>query len=68
MTDAWQSHLAEGVRALAQSGEIAPDTDPEQAAISVLTAVTGGAAMLQATDSMRYLEVSLDQALNALRH
>ncbi|MFF3054921.1 hypothetical protein [Streptomyces sp. NPDC057909] len=36
-------------------------------ATAIRTAVTGGATLLQATDSLTYLETSLDQALNALR-
>ncbi|MEV0040403.1 TetR/AcrR family transcriptional regulator [Streptomyces sp. NPDC050804] len=63
----WQGHIAAGVRALRDSGETAADIDVDNAAIEILTAITGGAAMLQATGRMSYLEVSLRESVNALR-
>ncbi|WP_405983339.1 TetR/AcrR family transcriptional regulator [Streptomyces sp. NBC_00872] len=63
----WQGHIAAGVRALKESGETAADIDVDNAAIEILTAITGGAAMLQATGRMSYLEVSLRESVNALR-
>ncbi|MFE4830809.1 TetR/AcrR family transcriptional regulator [Streptomyces sp. NPDC056672] len=63
----WQGHIAAGVRALKDSGETAADIDVDNAAIEILTAITGGAAMLQATGRMSYLEVSLRESVNALR-
>jgi AcrR family transcriptional regulator len=63
MYDRWHGHLAVGVRALKDSGEI----DAGQAATAILTAVTGGATMLQATDRISYLEVALAEALDGLR-
>ncbi|MFE4175721.1 TetR/AcrR family transcriptional regulator [Streptomyces sp. NPDC056909] len=63
----WQGYIAAGVRALKDSGETAADIDVDNAAIEILTAITGGAAMLQATGRMSYLEVSLRESVNALR-
>lgn len=65
--DRWHAHLSEGVKALKDSGEAEADLDADAAATAILTAVTGGATLLQATDSLTYLETSLDQALSALR-
>ncbi|RAY15628.1 TetR/AcrR family transcriptional regulator [Actinomadura craniellae] len=67
MNERWQAHLATGVRALSDSGEIDPATDPDQTAATIMTAIVGGATLLQATDSMTYLELALTQALNSLR-
>ena len=63
----WQEYLATGVRALVAAGETGPDTDPEQAATTILTAVTGGATMLLATGQISYLETALTEALGRLR-
>lgn len=67
LLDRWHAYLATGVRALTEAGEIDASTDADQAATAILTAVTGGAAMLQATDRITYLEVSLTSALDGLR-
>ncbi|MFF1835480.1 TetR/AcrR family transcriptional regulator [Streptomyces sp. NPDC058231] len=67
MYDRWHTHLVEGVRALKASGEAGERLDADAAATAILTAVTGGATLLQATDSLTYLETSLDRALDALR-
>jgi AcrR family transcriptional regulator len=67
LLDRWHGHLAAGVRALKDAGEIDPSVDVDNAATAILTAVTGGAGMLQATDRIEYLDVALAEALDALR-
>ncbi|GIH24006.1 TetR family transcriptional regulator [Acrocarpospora phusangensis] len=63
----WHAHIAAGVRALRESGEIGAGVDADDAATEILTAITGGATLLQATDRISYLEVSLRQAIDGLR-
>jgi AcrR family transcriptional regulator len=65
--DTWHAHLAAGVQALKDAGEIDAATDVERAAGAILTAVSGGAMMLQATDRIGYLEAAVAEALDALR-
>jgi AcrR family transcriptional regulator len=65
--DRWHGHLAVGVQALKDSGEIDAGINAGQAATAILTAVTGGATLLQATDRIGYLEVALAEALDGLR-
>jgi hypothetical protein len=65
--DRWLGQLTVGVRALQDSGEADPRLDADEAATAILTAVTGGATLLQATDSLTYLDASLTQAIDALR-
>ncbi|HEX3783799.1 MAG TPA: TetR/AcrR family transcriptional regulator [Pseudonocardiaceae bacterium] len=65
--DRWHGYLAAGVRALKSAGEIDASIDAEAAATSVLTAVTGGATLLQATNRIGYLEIALTEALDDLR-
>jgi AcrR family transcriptional regulator len=64
--DRWHGYLAAGVRALIEGGDAAPDTDPDHAATAVLTAVSGGATMLMATDRLDYLKIALGEALRTL--
>jgi hypothetical protein len=63
----WHAYLAAGVQALKDSGAIDPNINVDKAATAILTAVSGGAAMLQATDRIRYLEMGLPEAIDALR-
>jgi AcrR family transcriptional regulator len=63
----WHDYLAAGVRALRDSGQIDVDVDVERAATGILTSVTGGATLLQATDDITYLDVGLREAIANLR-
>jgi AcrR family transcriptional regulator len=65
--DRWRDFLADGIRALRASGEIDGSIDPEQSAVSILAAITGGATLLIATDRLCYLEIALADALDDLR-
>jgi AcrR family transcriptional regulator len=65
--DRWHTHLVTGIKALKASGAASSEVDASRAATSILTAITGGAGLLQATDDMTYLETALTDALDALR-
>jgi AcrR family transcriptional regulator len=65
--DTWTQHLATGVQALKDSGEINADTDVNATATAVLAAIQGGVLMMQATDRISYLETALAEALDAMR-
>src|SRR3954447_12737409 len=67
LLDRWHGYLATGVQALKDAGEIDATIDVDHAATSILTAVTGGAGMLQATNRISYLEIALAEALDNLR-
>jgi AcrR family transcriptional regulator len=67
LMDRWQGYLVAGVQALKDSGEADPGVDPLVAATSVLTAITGGAGMLQSTGRISYLEIALTDAIDGLR-
>ncbi len=68
MYDEWAGQLADGVRALQQAGAVDAGRDSSVIAAVILSAVQGGAVMLQATGRIDYLEAALDEALAALRH
>jgi AcrR family transcriptional regulator len=65
--DSWSQYLAAGIRSLKDSGEIDASTDVDTAATAVLAAIQGGVLMMQATDSISYLEIALGEALDAIR-
>ncbi len=65
--DRWSQFLAAGVQALKDSGEIDDGTDVDATATAVLAAIQGSVLMMQATDSISYLEIALGEALDALR-
>jgi AcrR family transcriptional regulator len=65
--ETWEYHLAEGVRALQSSGEASTKLKPEEAAKGILTAIQGGATLMQLTSRIDYLEASLDAALQQIR-
>jgi hypothetical protein len=67
LLERWHGYLATGVQALKDAGEIDATIDVDHAATSILTAVTGGAGMLQATDRISYLEIALAESLDGLR-
>ncbi|NEA34638.1 TetR/AcrR family transcriptional regulator [Streptomyces sp. SID13031] len=67
LTSEWVGYLAAGVQALKDSGEIDGSVDVQRTANSILAAVTGGATLLQSTDSLTYLEDGLTEALENMR-
>lgn len=65
--DTWSRYLAAGVQALKDSGEIDAGTDVDATATALLAAIQGGVMMMQATDRISYLEIALEEALDAMR-
>ena len=62
----WHRHLVTGVQALKDAGVTPAELDENRAATAILTAITGGANLLQATDDMTYLETTLTAAIESL--
>lgn len=59
----WQSYLSRGFAAMRDNGELAAEADPDELALTMMTALQGGLLMAQATRSARPLELALDMAL-----
>jgi TetR/AcrR family transcriptional regulator, transcriptional repressor for nem operon len=59
----WQSYLSCGFEVMRVSGELASDADPEELALTIMTALQGGLLMAQTTHSARPVELALDMAL-----
>lgn len=59
----WQEQLACGLRRMRDSGELAPDADPDALALGLLGAVQGGLLLANATRSTAALAGALDLAL-----
>ena len=59
----WQSHLAKGFAAMRDHGELVVGADPDELALTMMSAMQGGLLMAQTTRSARPLELALDMAL-----
>ncbi|MEV6237477.1 MFS transporter [Lentzea sp. NPDC051838] len=64
---AWESLLAGGLTRVRDSGELAPDADPQRLATGLMAALQGGLLLTRTTRDVRQLEVALDQALGYVR-
>lgn len=59
----WQSYLSRGFAAMRDNGELAADADPDELALTVLTALQGGLLMAQTMRTARPVELALNMAL-----
>ncbi|MGB9303388.1 MAG: TetR family transcriptional regulator C-terminal domain-containing protein [Mycobacterium sp.] len=59
----WQSYLSKGFAVMRDNGELSPDADPDELALTMMTALQGGLLMAQAVRSARPLQLALNMAL-----
>ncbi|CAM5687467.1 TetR/AcrR family transcriptional regulator [Mycolicibacterium aubagnense] len=59
----WQSYLSVGLVTMQDNGEITPDADPAELALTIMGALQGGLLMAQATRSARPVELAMSMAL-----
>ena len=59
----WESHLAGGLAAMRDRGDLAADANPAELARALLAALQGGLLLAQTTRTTRPLELALDMAL-----
>lgn len=59
----WQSYLVDGLQAMRERGDLAPDADPADLAGAVMAALQGGLLLAQTTRTSRPLELALDMAI-----
>ena len=59
----WQSYLSTGLAVMRDNGELVPDADPDELALTMMSALQGGLLMAQTTRSVRPLELALNMAL-----
>ncbi|MGW5558161.1 TetR/AcrR family transcriptional regulator [Micromonospora sp. NPDC003944] len=63
----WQTAIAEGVRHMQSSGDIAPDIDADRTAAALLAGIQGGVLLLLSTGRTDHLEAVLDLTIDSLR-
>ncbi|MFG2053013.1 TetR/AcrR family transcriptional regulator [Micromonospora sp. NPDC048930] len=63
----WQDALADGIRHMQSTGDIAAEVDADRAAAALLAGIQGGVLLLLATGRTDHLEAVLDLAIGALR-
>lgn len=59
----WQSYLSTGFAVMRDDGELVPEADPDELALTMMSALQGGLLMAQTTRSVRPLELALNMAL-----
>lgn len=59
----WQAYLSAGFTIMRDNGELASDADPDELALTTMTALQGGLVMAQTARDARPLELALDMAL-----
>lgn len=59
----WQSYLSTGFTVMQDNGELVADADPDELALTMMSALQGGLLMAQTTRSVRPLELALNMAL-----
>ena len=59
----WQSYLIDGFKVMRDNDELAADTDVDELALTMMSALQGGLLMAQTTRSARPLELALNMAL-----
>lgn len=59
----WQSYLSTGLTTIRDNGEISPNADPAELALTMLSALQGGLLMAQTMRSARPVELALNMAL-----
>jgi AcrR family transcriptional regulator len=67
LMERWQEYLAVGMRALQAAGRLPSDLDVEERSASLLAAIQGGVAILQATGRIYHLRAALDMGIADLR-
>ena len=63
LMDRWQEYLAVGMRSLQAAGRLPSDLDVEERSASLLAAIQGGVAILQATGRIYHLRAALDMGI-----
>jgi len=59
----WQSYLSNGFAVMRDNGELVPEADVDELALTMMSALQGGLLMAQTTRSARPLELALNMAL-----
>ncbi len=61
--EAWRRQIEDGLVTMRERGELAPDVNPGDIALAVLSAVQGGLLLSRSAKSSRPLELAFDMAL-----
>ncbi|MGW5669403.1 TetR/AcrR family transcriptional regulator [Micromonospora sp. NPDC003776] len=63
----WQDAIADGIRHMQSTGDVAAEVDAGRAAAAMLAGIQGGVLLLLNTGRVDYLAAALDVAIDALR-
>lgn len=60
----WQSYLSAGLSAMQDNGDISPEADPAELALTIMSALQGGLLMAQTMRSARPVELAVTMVLS----
>ncbi|MFR9780007.1 TetR/AcrR family transcriptional regulator [Micromonospora sp. MS34] len=63
----WEDAIADGIRQMQSTGDIAAQVDAGRAAAALLAGIQGGVLLMLSTGRLDHLEAALDLAIDALR-
>ncbi|MBA2678039.1 MAG: TetR family transcriptional regulator C-terminal domain-containing protein [Ktedonobacteraceae bacterium] len=65
--DQWEQYLFEGFTSMRERGELRPDANPGELAVTVMTSLQGGLLLTQTRKTTRPLQIALRAALTYVR-
>ncbi|WP_406046090.1 TetR/AcrR family transcriptional regulator [Micromonospora sp. NBC_00898] len=63
----WEAAIADGIRHMQSTGDVAAEVDPDRAAAALLAGIQGGVLLLLSTGRIDHLEAALDLTIDSLR-
>jgi AcrR family transcriptional regulator len=63
----WEAAIADGIRHMQSTGDIAAEVDADRAAAALLAGIQGGVLLLLSTGRIDHLEAALDLTIDSLR-
>ncbi|MEV1006489.1 TetR family transcriptional regulator [Streptomyces sp. NPDC049881] len=66
LMERWQEHLAAGIRALRDGGQVPASLDVDEAAAALLAGIQGGVSIMLSTGRTTHLEAALDWHIGRL--
>jgi AcrR family transcriptional regulator len=67
LMERWQTAIADGIRQMQATGDIATQIDAERSSAALLTGIQGGVLLMLATGNLYHLEAAVDLGIAGLR-
>jgi AcrR family transcriptional regulator len=67
LMERWQTAIADGIRHMQSTGDIAAEVDAERSSAALLAGIQGGVLLMLATGNLYHLEAAVDLGIAGLR-